>query len=134
MDDISSVMPIAPSTGSIVSEDQFAGLAQKGGKAIGKGIGKLVGSKKVGKGIGKVLGAMGGAGARVAGGIAKRALRGFLGFEQGGKIRRVPVRAYAAGGVIVAVPSAPKSRGRPKKASAPAPKKRGRPKGSKNKK
>lgn len=128
MSDISQVMPIAPSSGSIVSEDQAAALAEKGGKAIGKGIGKLVGSKKVGKGIGRVLGAMGGAGAKVAGGIAKRALSGFLGFEQGGKVRRVPVRAYAAGGVIVAVPH-----GRAKTTSA-APKKRGRPKGSKNKK
>lgn len=133
MEDVSTVMPIAPSTGSIVSEDQAAALAAKGGKAIGKGIGKLVGSKKVGKGIGKVLGAMGGVGAKVGGGMAGRALRGFLGFEAGGKIRRVPVRAFATGGVIVAVPHS-KPRGRPKKAPASAPKKRGRPKGSKNKK
>ena len=64
---------------------------EAGGGAVGGGIGKLIGGKKGAK-IGKKVGR----------GIAKIG-RKIFGFNDGGKVRQVPmrVRGYNAGGMIL---------------------------------
>lgn len=65
--------------------------AEAGGGAIGGGIGKLIGGKK-GQKVGKKIGR----------GLAKVG-RKIFGFNDGGKVRQIPMRVkgYNAGGMIL---------------------------------
>jgi len=66
----------------------LGGAAQSIGGGIGGGLGGLIGGKK-GKKIGKAIGGFGG-----------KVLKGIFGFEEGGKVRKLPVRAFKKGGVV----------------------------------
>lgn len=114
-------MSVADVIPSVINEKQAAGL----GGAAGGALGKLIGGKKGAK-IGKAIGSTVG---KVGGKVLGKAVKGFLGFENGvGKVRRVPVRAYAAGGMVVAVPMKPKKKSASKKKGPGRPRKVGRPK------